>query len=215
MFPFHIFILLKVDRLEQSIKSIFILTYREELFSLTQNIAKCIFTYLKGASFQKAQAEFTSTYPKSASPLPQPSSCSIPLLSATPLVALNCLKIWNSTRLTAVLFQSKTTTYSKKLSEIVQIDICHEGKLCNVRNCLKTSREASSLPNTDTQHISMEGSGIRVKIHFQRLFYPIKKISEEKNIDWQILPRLKTCCSSSLIFRPGNPFPLTDLARWN
>lgn len=90
-----------------------------------------------------------------------------------------------------------------------------ENELLNIRNYLEPSREASSLSNTDMQYISMEGSGVREKIQFQRLFYPIKKSSEEKNTDWQILPRLKTCCCSSLIFRPGNPFPLTDLAGWN
>lgn len=78
----HVIYLYYSKRLEQSIKSMFIFPYRNKFFSLAQNIIKCIFTYLKGASFQKAQAEFTSTYPKSTSPLPQlDSCCSIPLLS--------------------------------------------------------------------------------------------------------------------------------------
>ena len=100
-------------------------------FPLTQNITRCIITYMEGTSFQKAQTEFTSTYPKSASPL---TSVKQPFNSSTICNPSSSLKMIGKSEKhkidgRTVLFQNKTTAYSKNLHEIVQIDVCHEGKL--------------------------------------------------------------------------------------
>lgn len=60
----------------------------------------------------------------------------------------------------AVPFQNKTTENLKKCHQIVQIDVRYGGgnSVSNTGNYSQSSREASSLPITDMQCISMEGS---------------------------------------------------------
>lgn len=96
----------------------------------------------------------------------------------------------------AVLFQNKKTVNSKKCHHI---DVWHEGKLTEQYKKLFTDLMRSFQPGY-----------YRYAVYFHGEFNPIKNISKEKNIDWQILLKLKTCCSSSFIFRLGNPFSLTD-----
>lgn len=113
---------------------------------------------------------------------------------------IQCTEVQESARLTAeqFFFQSKTTVNSKR-HQIVQIDVWHEGELT----------EQYRKEFTDVKR-NLQPAYYRYAVYFHGGFNPFKNISKEKNTDWQILLRLKTCCSSSFIFRPGNLFPVTD-----
>lgn len=104
----------------------------------------------------------------------------------------------------AVPFQNKTTENLKKCHQIVQIDVWYGGKLSEQYRELFSELERSFQP-----------AYYRYAVYFHGGFNPIKNISKEKNTDWQILLSLQTCCSSRFIFRPGNPFPVTDPEGWN
>lgn len=189
--------------MDWSIKSIFRLTHEEELFLLTQNRAKgMLILSLEGCQFQGAQAEFTFNFPPYLSQTaahflyhPQP------LWWPQSYRTLWKVQDWQQS---SPISKQDNWELNKVPSNCTNWCPVWGGKLSEQYRELFSELERSFQP-----------AYYRYAVYFHGGFNPIKNISKEKNTDWQILLSLRTCCSSRFIFRPGNPFPVTDPEGWN